>query len=37
MTRANTNNVDRLLFFFYTSGRAYFNAQILQAVIINPL
>ena len=35
-TRANTNNVDRFLF-FYTSRHAYFKAHILRAVIINPL
>ena len=39
MIRANTNNVDvdRLLFFFYTSRRAYFKAHIVRAVIINPV
>ena len=34
---ANTNNVDRLLFFFYSSRRAYFKAHILRGVINNSL
>ena len=36
ITRANTNNVDRLLF-FYSSRRAYFNAHFLRGVINNSL
>ena len=37
ITSANTNNVDRLLFFFYSSRRAYFKAHILRGVINNSL